>query len=103
MCKYDDERHSWEQRDWKMHLGSTGWKCRFGEQQGRLEFGSTGSGFVNLVLHSRISPQKSRISEALLCHFSSTTWVVTVKLLTRGEKNVHLVRFEDIVIARPAK
>jgi hypothetical protein len=59
---------------------------RSGEQKGRLEFGSTGSGFVNLVLHSRISPHDPRIGEALLCHFSSTIWVVTVNLLTRGDK-----------------
>ena len=69
MCKYDDEGTLGNSATGTCTWAVRGGNAVPGSKKADLSFGSTGSGFVNLVLHSRISPQNSRISEALLMSF----------------------------------
>jgi hypothetical protein len=92
-----------EQRNWNMHLSSTGSGNTVHESK-RAEWSLEINQLwlINLVLHSRISLQDARITEALVCHFSFTARVVTVNCL--HEVTIRLwCDLGGIVTARPAK
>jgi hypothetical protein len=87
-------RHSWEQRNWNMHLGNTGWRCCSGEQRADSSLEALALARQPRVALENLTTGCSYKRDVIMS-FQLHNLGCDCQLLTRGDKNISLVQFED--------